>query len=204
MGPLKDMKSSIKALRRQNYENKSYISPSALDELVTEGAILRILSESNVGKKGSHTDIAEEILKSGKKVFAILVLMEKPELIVNFIKDDGFRHAIDSNLPFVEQLPKPTMTDPEVIERSLDSRLARILGVAHLRQFEKKQWEFTAPVFGRGILSRALHEFTVLPFPWQGIRKGSGSFGVVYPIIIDPAHRSFDGHTNSKASLKLL
>jgi hypothetical protein len=72
----------------------------------------------------------------------------------------------------------------------------------HADLFYEKQWEFTAPIFAPFVLRRSLEYETILPFIKEE-KLGSGGFGDVYLLDIDPGHQVFDASV-SQASCDLL
>lgn len=118
-----------------------------------------------------HGEAVKLIIQGGRKTFAILVTIYKPEFIFSFIESDQLqKHYIDSKLPY-----------------GTKAELERIMFKAIVADFYDKQWEFTAPVFSGRSGHRCLHERIVLPFT-ASLPRGEveGSFGSIYEVKLHP------------------
>lgn len=127
-------------------------------------------------------EVTNKIMKSGRKIFAILVLIDEPRLVANFIEVDLLQ---DQRLPFSTQL------------------LRQHLEPSHACDFFEKQWEVLAPEFSRSTLSRVIQPQAALPFALD-VRIGEGSFGTVFEIALDTDHQTLEHGFNSRIVRKEL
>ena len=114
--------------------------------------------------------IASMILKGGRKVFAILTMLDEQALITKFLDNDNFEWAkLDSTLPYAH------------------SALELIMSRTRAWKFHKIQWEFIAPVFKRDMPHYILSDDVILPFVEEQI-VGVGSFSTAHALTIHPDH----------------
>ncbi|KAK7431669.1 hypothetical protein QQZ08_001888 [Neonectria magnoliae] len=166
------LRSSIKRLRRKNASNRWYIPEQSLLTAMTEDAMNNALGKSGTPPH-QHAETLQRILQSGRKIFAVLVLLDCQKYLANFIEADLLD---DGKLPF----------KINTLSHSLE------IPGEDAGDFEEKQWEFIAPVFRRGTLNRRLGESFVLPFT-RDVRIGKGMFGTVYEAVLDPDHQVLSG-----------
>ncbi|KAF4335478.1 kinesin [Fusarium beomiforme] len=169
---MNQLKSDIKRLRRKNASQQWYIPERALLEFMTEDAINNTLAKSSVPSH-QHAETLQRILEGGRRIYAILVLLDFYQYLTNFIEGDQLD---DGKLPFTL----------ETLSHSLE------IPSEDAKDFEDKQWELIAPVFRRGTLNRRLEQSFVLPFN-QDKRIGKGAFGTVYEVVLDPDHQILSG-----------
>lgn len=166
------LRKQINSLRcNEAIPDRSFIPQQLLYKLLTRD-IVSIAIQNLAQIPGYRVrDIVDKIMKGGRKVFAILVLLKGEEArILDFMKHDQFQHSpLDFKLPFSMETLGGII--PEIAE-----------------EFYRMQWDFVAPVFSRGVVHRELHERTKLPFA-QDILIGDGGFGVVYEIELHPDHQ---------------
>lgn len=167
------LKERIDSLERKNVHSRYFVPHRDLHEVLTRDAIHEALQDSTVpGWRLKET--IENVMNGGRRIFAILVLMDEVDSICKFIGNDQLEPVqLDSKLPY--EIPS----------------LEKILSQATAKNFYKKQWKFSAPTFSRTILPRFLHNDTILPF-LKDQYVGAGSFGTVFEIEVDPAHQRFD------------
>ena len=136
---------------------------------------------------------------SYRKIFAILVLIERPSRIKYFVEEG----VCDADLP-LERYPTPHLPfNPWELRRKskiTDSlRCFKLGGVrwrhVTVRRFEETQWQFLAPFLSPDE-RRLPHHFkiperTILPFTkWEKL-PSTGGFGQVYKAEIHPDHHAF-------------
>lgn len=167
-----ELRNQIRSLRRNCATPEgSFIPQRLLYRLLTRAIISVALRQAGISAL-QIDDLAIKIYKGGQKVFAILVLLKGEESkIANFITHDQFAQSqLDFKLPFSLELLNTII--PDIAD-----------------EFFETQWEFVAPVFSRGVIHRELHDRTKLPF-LQNTEIGSGGFGDVYEIQLDPDHQT--------------
>jgi hypothetical protein len=169
---MEKLQDSINELRSKNYQSRFFIPQEALLQLMQRDNIREALNTTIENYR--LDEVVESIFRGARKIFAILLLNGHTRYIVKFIASDQLQSSqLDSKLPFdLEQLQS-------------------LIGAGHGSLFYDKQWEFTAPIFTPFVLRRSLHYDTILPFLGER-RVGSGGFGDVYLLEIDPNHQKFD------------
>ena len=143
---MEKLQESIQMLRVENSIGQDFIPETKLFELLTEDVVKETCKK--VIDTFNSKDVAEVIFRRGRKIFAILVLINHLELIERFIKDDHFQTSIlNHRLPFsVEYL--------ELI----------LLNKHRATLFNKQQWEFYAAFFLNSGIPRCLHKRIILPY----------------------------------------
>ena len=167
------LRSQIQGLRIYT-DNQSccFIPQKSLYNLLTMDKIRLALTNCNDIPPYHIDELVETILRGGRKIFAILVLLKGEEKhISRFVRSDGFqRRALDNKLPFSEE--------------ALDQMLPQDA----VHDFYRLQWEFLAPTFAKGILHRVLDPRICLPFLRQRDTEKEGGFGHIYEVEIHPEH----------------
>jgi hypothetical protein len=165
-----ELRSSIKRLRRANIHYRMFVPELALYRIMTKDAISKALGDSGISTH-RQDEIATRIAYSGRKIFAILVLIAQPASISKFIEADELQ---DAKIPFKVEVLKEEIKISEAYE------------------FDEKQWEFAAPTFLQGTLNRCLKNRIILPFK---LKKdvGRGAFGNVCLVELDQDHQELDG-----------
>jgi hypothetical protein len=72
-----------------------------------------------------------------------------------------------------------------LLRATLESTIGQGLG----ELFYRTQWTVLAPIFRGDISYRNFDKATILPFT-RNVKIGSGAFGVVYNIALDPRHQA--------------
>jgi len=161
-------------VRRENPTTNHYFTPSHLvrDTLKPE-LVRQSLLECAVGQH--QVDEATQVIIDGAwNVYAILIMIRKPQYILAFIKDDHLqRSTIDDKLPL----------DLEKLKKILEDTITA-------EEFNDRQWGFTAPLFSKSVFIRSLPEQFVLPFLTE-VELGDGNFGKVYKIQVEQSFQRF-------------
>ncbi|KAI1178096.1 kinase-like protein [Nemania sp. FL0916] len=165
---MESLKSCIKLLRRKNAMHHSYVPKTLLDSVMTAQAIQDALAESSIPSY-RREETLDRIFPNAIRIFAIVLLLDKPDKLTNFIESDQLH---DAKLPLTL----------DVLIR--DIHLAEEIA----KDFEEKQWELIAPIFRRGTHHLRLSDSSVLPFV-QNTLIEKGAFGTVYEVVIDPDHQ---------------
>ena len=151
----------IRAIRKINLEGRGCVPTEALYQQLPESTIRQTLETSDINVVDrDHT--SHVVFKKARKIFAILVMLDEPCLILNFIASDQFQASstLDHKLPL-----------PEATLRTIVPRLAE--------RFYELQWEYLIPTLNRSTLNRSLAPETILPFVEERC-IGEGAFGVAY------------------------
>ncbi|KAI1321914.1 kinase-like protein [Xylariaceae sp. FL0255] len=162
------LRSKIKALRRKNAMQHTYIPELLLESVMTIDIVRKALSDSDVPSY-QREETVNRILPGALKIFAILLLLNLQDQLAKFIESDQFH---DAKLPFATSI----LTEDIKLENE------------SAKDFEEKQWELIAPTFLRATLHRRLGRNAVLPFT-ESKRIGKGGFGTVYEVAIDVDHQ---------------
>jgi hypothetical protein len=145
-------------------------------------------------------------IKCFRKIFVILVLIEKTPAIIKFL-DKGVN---DSDLPLekVERKHERGAYDLR-LSRNPNKRLkcfSKQWNQLHIRNFEEFQWTTLSPFFGKGghkqVKHYPLQDQVILPFIEVETRKDristyralefEGGFGRVFKVDIHPDHHNFE------------
>lgn len=152
-----------------------------------EQELIRILTDDNVKKSISQTDIAGHLkhdciiaaLNGGRRVLALLIMLKKVEIIQKFVETDQSPKLahLDSRLPFEQK------------------SLERILGddIDAIHDISKNQWEVMAPYFQDEKTHRIFQVDVVMPFI-QDVAIGGGGFGDVFEVTLPGSHQGFASH----------
>lgn len=177
---MSQLRNQLLDLRCENAHRRWFIPQGPLRQLMTEDFICDTLQVS--GTKAHRLDETTKIIfKTRAKIFSVLILIHQPSLIVNFIEKDELQ---DRRLPF----------ELQVLEKEIMNACAR--------EFYEKQWEFTAPEFFRGTLTRVLNENIVLPFI-KDEEIGYGSFGIVHEITLHPDNQILEDKFRQRVIIDL-
>ncbi|KAL2821012.1 kinase-like domain-containing protein [Aspergillus cavernicola] len=167
----------LNARRVENVHCKKFIPEGALFEVLVEENIRQVLK----GFVTSNYDVGalvDNISKSARKVFSILVLIDQVSHIMSFFHYDQLQNrCMDHLLPF---------------ERSKLRQILEDETVADL--FYEKQWELCVPAFLGDIIPRNLDRHTIMPYLTE-TDIGSGGYGSVYKVEFHPSYRpkGFEG-----------
>lgn len=164
----------------QNINKAQYIPEGQLDEILTSENIRICLEQSKISPN-LWDDCIAAVESGGRRVFAILILVERMLFLDKFVGIDGSH--IDLHLD--AQLPLP------------NERLVRLLGSqSKAKDFYKRQWEVLAPVFDGSSIHRTYDKDTILPFTRPVKELGDGAFGVVSMITLPNTQHRFENiHT---------
>lgn len=164
------IRDELEELELQNYEQKAFVTQDALKGLFDENRINAIVADlSDTGKIQVYQqgEIVKAILGNGLRLFATLISLSRPELIIKFIEADHFAaDQLDSKLPFSKQAVELILKDDKLSTR-----------------FEKHQWRFFLPFFCADQSHRELGVSTRLPFV-RCEHIGEGGFGEVYKMFL--------------------
>ena len=160
----------IRAIRQINFEGRGCVPTEALYQQLPESTIRQTLENSDINVVDLD-ETSQVVFQEARKIFAILVMLDEPCLILNFIASINFQAS-------------PTL-DHSQASLSLDHKLP--LSEATLRtivpslaeRFYELQWEYLIPTLNRSTLNRSLAPETILPFVKERC-IGEGGFGVVY------------------------
>jgi hypothetical protein len=204
-----------RALKRHPHEEKGFFLPiNALENIIREDRVLQWLRANKqlqdltldelirvtkqICEDQSIPSGSQKVkYKSFRKVFAILVLLEKEEAIQDFIKED----ISDQDLP----LRVLREDDKYVARRKAQDTVLNSFknGWSDLLfdSFDNYQWWITAPYFyqkGKGRQRKPrffeFHDKVVLPFIEDNEREtedGLGGFSNVWQVKIHDAHHDF-------------
>ena len=158
---LDELRIKIERLRVKTFGNRYFIDPQELDGLLSGEVVRKAVKECLIPEH-RRTKIADMILTKSKLTFAILVRMQREDLIPHFLDHGDF----DSSLPQSKE---------------------RILEIAPALQngfTEEVQWEFLPHYFERDT-RRIVRPEVVLPIVHeQQLADERGAFGTISKITI--------------------
>ncbi|EWC46540.1 hypothetical protein DRE_04263 [Drechslerella stenobrocha 248] len=166
---LESLAASIDSLRCGTALEEQFIEYESLHELLTEEAIENALKSTTI-ESYRRGNIKEAILSNGRRTFAILISIKRPELIYECIKYD----RLDNKLPFSSE---------DLASISGDTVSPSDEAGEWVKQFDEQQYAFSAPLFQRGATHRVFGDRIRLPFKSKEC-IGGGGFGTVYKITL--------------------
>jgi hypothetical protein len=205
--------------RKTDTESRNFLPNNELLRIINKDSIMDILTKIDKSfkrrvkfwKKGPARTVEEEAQiicanlslgkakpgrKSFRKIFAILILIERPGAIKKFIEEG----ICDSDLPLIKKrLPTNDKAfslsyrcdggEPDIDVKCL-SRWKR----STLVEFEQRQWKVLAPFFTRGKQNEVLHytfkDEVILPFIYRE-HKRRGAHADIFKVKIHPEHHTF-------------
>lgn len=193
---MSSLEKKIDDLHFRNSETERFVPYGSLDKLLTEDEIRTAVEESDI-EVFRRDYITRVVLSGGKRVFAVLVSIDRLELIYNFIEHDNYSAAkLDDKLPLskadLETIFGKVNIESELEEfkkSNADERKRRELQKRSrdverwARHFEDKQYEYIAPSFQRKLTHRILDNRLRLPFKTKK-PIGEGGFGDVYKVTL--------------------
>lgn len=170
----------IQSLRVRNIDSKHFIPAESLNPILNNQVVNEVVMDCDV-KQYRQSEVANLIVRGGRRTFAILIMIRRESLILRFVEKDELQGAwLDSKLPFSLPALKSILSDTDAID------------------FYDKQWEFVSPIFSPSKGHRELHDDTVLPFSGEPRRRGDGGFGFVAEIDVHPKHTTFAKANDNK------
>jgi hypothetical protein len=175
---------ALQTIRRENPTTNHYFTPSHLVRDTLKPELVRQSLLECVVEQHQVDEATQVIIEGAWNVYAILIIIKKPQYILGFIKDDHLqRSTINDKLPLDEEKLSKVFKDPITA-----------------REFYDKQWGFTAPLFSKSVFIRSLPEKFVLPF-LADEELGEGSFGKVYKIQVEHSFQRFGCEPYHEVSL---
>jgi hypothetical protein len=164
----------LHTVRRENPTTNHYFTPSHLVRETLKPELIRQSLLDCAVEQHQVDEATQVIIEGAWNVYAILIMIRKPQYILAFIKDDHLqRSTIDNKLPLSLERLNKVLKDPITVD-----------------EFYDKQWGFTAPLFSKSVFIRSLPDKFVLPF-LTDVELGEGSFGKVYKIQIEHSFQLF-------------
>ncbi|KAF2468617.1 kinase-like protein [Lindgomyces ingoldianus] len=162
-------------LRRKTWNSREFFPERPLKDIIYIDTVLATLNSKGFHLPRTVYNKACHIMHHYIKVFAILVLVDKPEEIEAFFEEQKY----DIRMPFTE------------------TPLAKVSPMSE-EQFLAWQYEFTAPCFGPNPQHYRISSNTILPFIVNE-PIASGAFGNVYKIGLDSEHQDLTAMVGSKS-----
>lgn len=183
---MEKLREGLHKVRQVNPTTNHYFTPNyRVHETLTPELVRQSLLECAV-EQHQVDEAIQIILEGAWNVYAILVMIRKPQYILAFIKDDHLqRSTIDDKLPLDVEKLKKVLNDPVTAE-----------------EFYDRQWGFTAPLFSKSVFIRSLPDQFILPF-LADVKLGEGSFGKVYKIQVEHSFQSFGGEPYHEVCLNI-
>jgi hypothetical protein len=155
----------------------------------------------------SEAETGASPVRTYRKIFAMLVRMDKVNSIFKFIEEE----VSDEELPLMQYIP-PEETQGNSIQLRRKNGATRPLKCfdgwkdKSVRHFFRDQWEMVSPFFAQGEHCNVRHyqlaDADILPFTYDSHdEQGSngpgllerGGFGEVFKVQIHPDHHKFEG-----------
>ncbi|KAJ3538688.1 hypothetical protein NM208_g5802 [Fusarium decemcellulare] len=196
-------------------ERRGFLPNSDLERLINETSVTKELCKRSFRKlwhSSSQTDIearARQICgishrsttpndnrgpgtRSFKKIFAILLLIDRKSKIMNFVNEG----VCDTDLP-LHKVDLNKRKHFRLARKDRDATLNCFLGWKRNEtvQFEEKQWTFLAPFFARGnensLVRYNVPNDAILPFTSYTPIESHGGLNKVFKAQIHPSHYDF-------------
>ena len=164
-----NLKSSIKRLRRQDAQGKFYVPNLSFRSLITSEIVYAELKKAEI-EPSLLEDLTKGIIADGRKVLAILILIEQVQLVQDFM----------------ECYPRPDYRLPLLFDQ-LNSFDENRVGSMIAFSFHETQWQFLVPQFTQSMISKLIPSKSALPFS-KDEEIGNGGFGTIYEIRLDLHH----------------
>ncbi|KAI0890841.1 kinase-like domain-containing protein [Annulohypoxylon nitens] len=175
------LKKALELLERENADHRPYIPLRLFYKHTSKQAIYRSIEIPSIPKV-QREEVTERIFQDGRKILATLILIDRVDLVLEFIQHVQLQ---DLKLPF----------ELKVLETFIPHDAAK--------RFYKEQWMFLSPVFSLGTLTDTVQGQMALPY-LRDKRIGEGSFGTVYEIEVDQDHIGTEGLFSGKLVRKEL
>ena len=160
-----DIKEDLEDIEEENFEQQAFVSYSALRDLLSEEKVtllIKGLRDSGDIQVYHEKEIIQCILQDGLRLFAILLSLSRPNLILKFIETNSFAHSqLDARLPLSKESLSRIIQDGKLCSR-----------------FEKYHWKFVIPFLSADHSHRELHDSARLPIV-ECREIGEGGLGKV-------------------------
>lgn len=170
-----DIRRDLKQALVKNSDSRFFLPEQALIRIVTDENVEKCIRQADMEEIWRH-GCSLAVLSGGRRVFALLIMLNRIELIRKFVETDQLPRLahLDSRLPF---------------ERK---SLERILGddIDAIHDISKNQWEVMAPYFQEEQVHRVFQVDVVMPFV-HSTWKGGGGFGDVHEVTLPDSHHGF-------------
>lgn len=171
---MEDLQDEIINALTPNFEDSKFLADqSLLSGILNRDKIVRVLR--NKVKPENILGITKAIEYGSQKVFSILILIGRPEYMVELLTNDYLQHGgLDRKLPFELTFLKEKMA------------------LKHADRFWDEQWTFCVPTLFESALFRVLPSKAILPFLRLSYKESNGSFGEMAEVELDAEHHQFD------------
>jgi hypothetical protein len=178
-------------LEVETVDGGRFIPEKLLEQTLTEPEIKRVLSGSQFKRAFyKQEELSQMILEGGKKLLAILILMEREGAILKFLQRDPLQGlSLDSKLPL----------DLEESRTVLEDGYSASTAAA----FCEMQWKVLTPVLRNDRSHRVFDDCSILPFI-KGEDWAPGGFGDISKMMLCPIHQrlvnlDLDGNVSIQA-----
>ena len=166
--------------------HKRYIPEGVLESVLIETRIREIIRRCNFGTSDEE-QMADAIIKGGRKTLAILIYIEAIEFIKGFIYRENLSDGktLDGLLPLEKDRVKALLLDNQDTAAT----------------FFRAQWAFISPVFAKTDTHNHFSPETIFPFKLDKERPRQGANSRVFDTLVDHRHlRYWDQETNRLVS----
>ena len=170
MNKIRDLLSASKRNAAGQGQRK-FLPDGLLDQILHDSDLSVILRHPSFRIDLHKWDSTIEIvMREGRKVFAILVELERESAFPKFIEYG----ILDRTLPVLEKGTLEFVLEPHKV-----------------KEFLQYQWEYLAHKFSRTMYNQRLSAEYILPYV-QHTRIGGGGFSTVYDVLVHPAHQNIN------------
>jgi hypothetical protein len=171
------VKRRIKTLRISNAAQRDYIPEDGLAKVLDEPCIKSLIKqEKEFGiDKVYHEDIIQTLRDGGRKLLAILILIDETKSLRIVLQSTWSDNGPDNCLPLNEAMAQKILSDKDSV-----------------KEFLKTQWEFIPPLFRQNSFPKVYDRSTIFPYSWdQRLERPRGN-STIYETRVDTRYLSLN------------
>lgn len=170
---------AIVGMQVTGYDYKNFVPYHVLEATFTRERVLSLLTEITEIQFHHREELADAVVHSGLRLFAILVDIEKLSLLEQFLKFDNF-----ASRDYDGQLPM----DPHNLTKILGEDNSEVIDI-----FCRQQWTYLPLDIRKNRLCRIINPQIILPFEKVDdlALKSAGAFGKISVVKIYSRDPSF-------------
>ncbi|KLU84551.1 hypothetical protein MAPG_03592 [Magnaporthiopsis poae ATCC 64411] len=192
-------------------ETKYFLPRDELHEILDLARVQSCLQHL-LPKTKDVEQLATYASSNGNKIFAILVLINKPECIVDFYRSRVFNHDLPLERSNENGADFRLVRESDLGDSQHGANIANTGGpfddwrLSEIRQFDDYQWYMLAPCIesaddGTALHLIPFHRRTILPFTTYDASLGKDGVSGVYRARIHPAHQKLRELTDTDVAV---
>ena len=161
-------------------KSRRFLPNKSLEQILNRDAVRAALSDPSFGIPSHKWENTTQIvIAEARIVFAILLELRLEGNFHQFIENE----ILDRQLPVDEK------------------NLGDVLSFEGAREFTRRQWEYLAYNFRKGLYRRKIRSEIILPYIEEKV-IGGGSYSTVYEVLVHSAHQGFGRNTSANVRNK--